>query len=98
MTNWWSWYYAFFGIHYLPFAIPAVLLFFLRLVLRRVSRRELALAGLGLLLLLIEALQLVATNASFRYGHVDFKVTWERYFGVLAPVFWVWTAAGIVQL
>lgn len=98
MTNWWSWYYAFFGIHYLPFVIPAAAVFVLRLALRRVSRRELALLGLVLLMLLLEAVQLMASHANLERGNVDFMVTWERYFGVLAPLLWSWAAVGVVQL
>ena len=98
MTSWWSWYYAFFGIHYLPFVIPAAAVLVLRLVLRRVSRRELALLGLVLLMLLLEAVQLIASHASFEFGSEDFIVTWERYFGVLAPLLWSWAAFGVIQL
>lgn len=98
MGDGYSWYYAFFGIHYLPFVIPAAVVLLARIVLGKVTKAELLVLGLVLLSLLAEALQLTLTNEQYKRGDEVLTVTWERYFGVLAPILWLWTAHGLVAL
>lgn len=80
---------ALIGAHYVPFAAIGWGVFAVRAVRRRCSAREWLLFGVFSIAIAVEGVQLFADRRDFFNGD-----TWglPRYFGVFAPLLWMWTA------
>lgn len=84
--------------HYLYYAVFAYAVLFVRVALRQVTRREGLLACCFFLGIALEILQL-----SFDSGQkINFlameTASFQRYFGCMAPLLWVWGAYGIFRI
>ncbi len=84
--------------HYLYYAIFAYFVFFLRVVLRTVTRREIALAALFVAGIALEIFQLVFDSGKTLSFTKMETASFQRYFGCMAPLLWGWTAYGVCKL
>lgn len=82
------------GAYYLYFAVPAWIVLFARMCLRRLSRLEWLVFALFSAFIVLEAFQLSVDGAFF---HRDL---WglARYFGVFAPLLWLWAAKAAAEV
>lgn len=80
------------GAHFILYAIPAWVVVFVRLVMRRMGKGELLLFLLFAGALSLEILQLSVDGFQFSGNE-----TWglPRYFGVFAPLLWIWVAIAL---
>lgn len=83
------------GAHFLPFSLLAWVVVLGRAVMGRFSRREWALFAVFLCCYALEALQLKA--AGFKFQGDDIYGL-ARYFGVLAPILWIWAAWSLASV
>ncbi|MGN0854741.1 MAG: hypothetical protein ACI4R9_04395 [Kiritimatiellia bacterium] len=83
-----------FGAHFLYLSIPAWLVVCARAARRRMSRMELTVFGAFVALVAMEAFQLSVDGAFFK------RELWglQRYFGVFAPLLWLFLAKGAADL
>lgn len=83
------------GAHFLIYALPAWAVLLVRLAMGRMGRRELGLFAIFTGALLLEGLQLAVDGFSFFDGEA-----WgfPRYFGVFAPLLWLWAAWSLAAL
>lgn len=83
------------GAHYLPFALVAWIALIARIIAGRFTWREWLLFGTFMVALGLETLQLTADRSDFFNGD-----TWglPRYFGVFAPLLWIWTAWALTSV
>ena len=80
---------AFVGAHFIVYSVPAWAIVFVRFAKGRMGRGERVLFAMLAGALLLEAVQLFADGFSFSGDN-----TWgiPRYFGVFAPLLWIWAA------
>lgn len=78
------------GAHFVVYSAVAWLIVFVRALAGRFSRKEWLVLGLFVLALALEAFQLLADGSRF----LSRRSTWglPRYFGVYAPILWLWAA------
>jgi hypothetical protein len=85
---------ALFGAHFLYFALFAWAVVAVRAVRRRMGRAELVVFAVFTAFILLEAVQLAVDGSFFA------REAWglPRYFGVFAPLLWLWLAKGLADL
>lgn len=93
-----SFFKAFVYSHYLYYSIFAYLVLLFRIVKRDVSIREIMLALLFLCGMIFELIQLVFEGGKPISFSVIETTSFQRYFGCLAPILWIWTAFGVYRL
>ncbi len=92
---------AFFSAHQMQFAAVAWIVILVRLCLRRVSRREGLLLAVFIGLIVVEFVQLAATqHAGVLMSDItrDQREGFPRYFNPMAPLLWGWAAWGLADL
>ena len=82
---------AIFGAHFLYFALFAWAVVAVRAIRLRMGRAELVVFAVFTSFIVVEAVQLAVDGSFFRHE------TWglPRYFGVFAPLLWLWLAKGL---
>ena len=85
---------AIFGAHFLYFALFAWAVVAVRAIRLRMGRAELVVFAVFTSFIVVEAVQLAVDGSFFRHE------TWglPRYFGVFAPLLWLWLAKGLADL
>ncbi|MBO7482693.1 MAG: hypothetical protein J6U17_02245 [Kiritimatiellae bacterium] len=83
------------GAHFLPFALLAWVVILGRAVTGRFSRREWALFAVFAVCYALETVQLMAAGFGF-LGDDTYGL--PRYFGVLAPILWIWAAWSLASV
>ena len=82
------------GAHYLHFALPAWVVLVARMLRRRLSRLEWIVFAIFSTLIVLEAIEL-SVDGSFLH-HELWGVA--RYFGVFAPLLWLWAAKAAADI
>jgi len=86
---------ALFGAHFIVYAVVAWATLVPRFFAAKMKSRELALLEAWLLLLLLELLQVAYHGGSVTSGST---LGLPRYFGVFAPILWLWLAWALARL
>ncbi len=83
------------GAHFLPFSLVSWAVLLVRIVRGRFRKGEWILLGIFLIAIFTQAAQLFADRKDF--FDTD---TWgmPRYFGVYAPLLWIWGACGLAEM
>ena len=99
VTDFNPWFMAFFWAHFPHVALFAFGFFVYRVFRRRVTRREVALMGIFLLMVVAEVVMLSLGNhrSIGAFGSID-RYGLERYFGAFAPLLWVFCAGLLAKI